>query len=282
MADQKMRSSPELLALRPELWSSVFYSTLLAAHPFNSVVARTYEGDIKALGNQVNITQFPEFDEAEDILEGQKVDAEAITASNIPLVINHQVVKDYIVTDKALIQTIDSQNALRDLAINSIMKKMQRIIIDDTIPSGATPDHTLAYDTGTTLALVDILNAKELLDNANVPDDGSRCMILDSPQWNDIFNITGLTSRDFVGDGAQPLVSAALPARVLGFNPKMTTEANAVSFFFHPSYLQLAVQRGMDTRVFDEGVVGSRAQRVNSTVLFGDVQASDVRVVTVS
>jgi len=281
MADQVMRGSVELDALKPELWSAAFFPTLLETLPFNGVVARDYEGDIRALGDTVNITEFPQFDEAEEIQEDQKVDADSITASNQQLVINKQVVKDYIVTDRAKVQTIEHANALRDLAFHSIFKKMQSILIAATVPSAAAPDHQIPYDAGSTLALADMLEAKELLDTQNVPDDGSRQMILDSPQWNDIFNITGFTSRDFIPTGS-PLSTGALPAQVLGFNPKFTTEASAVAYFFHPMYMNMAVQKMLDVKEFDQGVEGKRSVRINSTILFGVKQTSDIRVVTIS
>ena len=280
MADQVMTAAVELDALRPEVWSATFYPTLLEALPFNDSIARTYEGEIKALGNIVNISGFPQFGEADDIQEGQPVEAESVTATSSQLTINKMLAKDFIVTDLAQIQTIDASNALRDLAFFSIMKRMQSILIGLIVPSASAPDHAIAYDSGTTLALADILEAKELLDNADVPDDGMRNMILGAAQWNDIFNITGLTSRDFVSTGG--LESGSLPSRVLGFMPKMTTEAGNVSYLFHPIFLQMAVQQALQVKVFDMGGQGLRQARVNSTLLFGAIQVSNLRVVTLT
>lgn len=278
--DQVMTAGTELDALRPEVWSALFYPTLLEALPFNSSVARTYEGEIRALGNIVNASSFPQFGEAEDIQEGQKSDAEAVTASGTQLTVNHMLVKDFIVTDLAQIQTIDASNALRDLAYHSILKKMQSILIGLVVPSASAPDHSIAYDSGTTLALADILEVKELLDNADVPDLGQRDMILGAAQWNDIFNITGLTSRDFV-DG-KALETGSLPARVLGFNPKMTTEAGNVAYFFDPIFMQMAVQRELSVKAYDMGGQGYRSVRVNCTLLFGAAQFSSLRVATLA
>jgi hypothetical protein len=258
MADQVMTGDVELSALRPELWSAAFYPTLKESLPWNDVVARDYEGDIQALGDIVNITTFPQFDAALDIAEDEKVDASAITAANSQLVVNHQLVKDFIVTDRAKVQTIEHANAVRDLAFFSIMKGMQSQLIADTVPSAASPDHTISYASGTTLALADILAAKELLDEQNVEDDGTRCMILGSEQWNDLFNITGFTSRDFTPIGS-PLAEGGFSAKVLGFSPKLTTEAGATSYFFHPLYMELAVQRSLSVKVFDQGVEGKRS-----------------------
>lgn len=278
--DQIMTKATEFDALTPEVWSAAWYPTLLEALPFNDLVARDYEGDIRQLGDKVNISSFPQFAQAEVILENQKVDADGITASASSLTVDSMIVKDFIVTNLAQIQSLDASAALRDLAFFSIMKKMQSIIINKIVPSASSPDHTISYTSATTLALADMIAAKKLLDLQNVPDDGSRAFVTGANQWNDIFNITGLTSRDFV-DGS-PLSSGSLPGRILGFNPKMTTEVGTNTHFFHPIFMQVAVQKGLGVQVFDQGVSGHRSVRVNSTLLMGAAQLSGLRVVTVS
>lgn len=278
--DQLMQAGVELEVLRPEVWSANFYPTLKESLPFNDSVATSYQGEISGLGDRVNISSFPQFGLAEAVQEGQRTDAEGVTASGAQLVIDQMLVKDFAITDLAQIQTIDASNALRDLAFFSILRAMQQYLISLVVPSSSAPDHSIGYTSGTTLALADILAIKELLDAANVPDDGTRNMINGAAQWNDIFNITGLTSRDFVSSGG--LESGSLPARVLGFNPKMTTEAGNVSYFFHPIFLQMAVQKALGVKVYDMGGQGIRAVRVNCTLLFGAKQVSSLRVATLS
>jgi hypothetical protein len=280
MADQIMKTSAELDGITPELWSAAFYPTLLERLPFNGSVARDYEGEIAALGDIVNINDFPQFDVAQDILEDERADADSVTANKQQLVINKQVVKDYILTKKAMKQSLDAQNQLRDLAMHSIMKRMQQIIIAEILPSASAPDHSIAYGSGTTLALADILAAKELLDTQDVEEQG-RVMIVGAAQQNDLFNITGFTSRDFIPAGS-PLTSGAITTPLAGFEFKWTTEAGNVSTFFHPLFLQMAVQQSPDVKVYDLGVDGKRATRVNMDVLFGVKQCSNLRVVTVS
>lgn len=280
MADQVHTAGTEFAGITPELWSANFYPTLLEMLPFNGSVARQYEGEIQSLGDTVNINDFPQFDLAMELAEDERADADSVTANKQQLVINKRVVKDYIITKKAMQQSLDAQNALRDLATHSIMKKMQQIIIAETTPSASAPDHQIAYDSGTTLALADILEAKELLDTQNVEDMG-RSMIVGAAQQNDLFNITGFTSRDFIPAGS-PLTAGAITTPILGFDFKWTTEAGNTSYFFHPLYLTMAVQQSPDVRVYDLGVEGKRAERVNMDVLFGVKQLSDLRVVTVS
>lgn len=276
MADEVMRGSNELLALRPEIWSASFYDTLLETLPMNEVIARDFEGEIQALGDTVNISSFPQFDEAEEILEDEKTDADAVTAVKTPLVIDKQVVKDYIITSRAQVQTIEASDALRNLAFHAIMKKMQRILFDATLPVAG---NQLSYTAATTLDLPDILAGKERLDVGNVPQ-ANRCLVTDAPQWNDLFNVTGFTSSDFIS--SRPNESGLPPVQIFGFTPKMTTEANAITYMFHPQYQEMAVQRSLQVEVFNRGGEGNRSFRVNSTILFGTVQMDGNRVVTIS
>lgn len=278
--DQVLRASTELDAIVPELWSAKFYPTLKERLPFISSVATDYEGEIQALGDTVNVPNIPQFDVAQDISEDEAVDADAVTVSKTALVVNKQVAKDFIITKKGLIQSIDAQNGLRDLALHSILKRMQQIIIAEIVPSASAPDHTISFTSGTTLALADILAAKKLLD-AQEAEDMNRQMITGSSQINDLFNITGFVSRDFIPAGS-PLTSGQIVTPVLGFLPKWSSLVGAQVYFFHPIFLQMAVQQRPEVEVVSLGSQGKRAQRVNMDVLFGVKQISNIRVVQTS
>ena len=278
--DQVMTAATEMDALIPEIWSSAFYPTLKEKLPFISSVAEDYDGEISALGDTVNIMGLPQFDVAEEITENQAVSADAITVSKTQLVINKQIAKDYIITKKALKQSMDAQLALRDLALHSILKKMQLVIIEASVPSASSPDHAIAYDSGTTLALADVLEAKELLDTADVEELG-RQMILGAAQSNDLFNVTGFVSKDFI-PGSSPLTDGAITLPVLGFNVRSTTAAGNVAYLFHPLYLQMAVQQAPEVEVMSLGGEGKRATRVNMDVLMGVKLLSSIRIVTIS
>lgn len=282
MADQVMRASVETSAIVPEIWSARFYDVLLASLPFNDLIDNTYEGDIRDLGDTVNISSVPEFSNATTLAEDAKNDADAVTITSQALVINKRVVKDFIITRLAQLQSLPHMDKLRELAIYSIMKKMQSLIIADIVPNASTPDHSIAYDTGTTLALADILEAKELLDAQDVPMD-DRSAVLGAAQTNDIFNITGFSSSDFLlaANAGAPLSSGLVPPLV-GFKVRMTTEVGNTSYWFHKSFMTLAVQEGMSVDVFDLGVEGKRAARVNADLLFGLKQLDGLRVVTIS
>lgn len=281
MADLYHRTSTELSVLVPEVCSRRYYDVLLAQLPFNSIISRDYEGDIQSVGDRVKISTFPEFAAATVLVnEEDKVDADAVTVTQQELVINKRVAKDFILTNKAMLQSLPAMEKLQEMAIYAINKKIQSEIVALIVPNAAAPDHSIAYDLGTTLALADMLEAKELLDAQDVPMS-DRHMVVGSAQLNDIFNITGFTSSDFLVSGA-PLQTGQLPPALLGFQPHFTTEVGNTSYFFHSSFMTIAAQQGLNIQQYDKGVEGIRAIRVNCDTLLGIKQLDGLRVVSIS
>ena len=279
MSDEIITTT-ETTAIVPEVWSARFYEVLLLTLPYLGSVDRNYEGEVASLGDIVNISSIPEFDTASDLGEGVAGQAEAVTISGQQLTINKRPYKDFIITKKSLTQSLPFMDKVRDKAIFSIQKKMQADIITTISPSTAGPDHVIAYDGGSTLALADILEAKELLDTANVPM-GDRFSVHGAAQWNDIFNITGFTSRDFIPAGS-PLTSGDIPSQLAGFSPKFTTAVSSTSYFHHPTFMTMAIQQSMNIEVFNLGSDGVRGSRVNSDVLWGLKQLDSSRSVSIS
>ena len=280
MADQIMTAGTELGAIVPEIWSAKTYEVLKNRLLFNASIDHSYEGEIQDLGDTVRIHSIPEFSEANELAEGAKSDADSVTVTEQSLIINKRVVKDFILTKRAMIQSIDKMDKLRDHAAFAIMKKMDSTIISTISPSTSAPDHDISFDSGTTLALADILEAKELLDDANVAVEG-RLMRTGSAQFNDVFNITGYTSKDFIPAGS-PLSSGMVDFPLAGFSFDWSNQLGNVAYCFHPSFMTLAVQDQMAVEVFNLGNEGKRALRVNTDLLYGLKQLDSSRVVKIS
>lgn len=280
MADQIMTAGAELSAIVPEIWSRRFYDVLLNELPFASLISRDYEGEIQALGNIVNIATIPEFSDATDLAEDAEGDADAVTIATQQLVINKRIYKDFIITNTARLQSLPFVDALQEMAVYAVNKRIDAIIASSILPSASNPDHTIAYDSGTTLQLADILEAKELLDAANVPLS-DRHAVMGPAQANDIFNITGFTSSDFVLAGS-PLTTGELTQKLVGFSPHMSNAVGNTSYWFHRSFFAMAVQQGLNIREYDLGGTGLRATRVNVDVLAGFKQLDGKRVVSIS
>ncbi len=267
-------------AIVPEIWSSRFYSVLRAELPFLSSVDQSYAGEIRSLGQILNISTISDFDQADELAEGAAGDTEVPTYSKQQLTVNKRVYKDFMVTDEVELQSLPHMDVLREKAVYAIQKKIQQIIIDNISPSTSAPDHVLAYASGTTLALSDILGAKELLDAQNV-DSANRVGVLGSAQINDVFNITGFVSRDFIPSGS-PLSSGMIETPLCGFQIKLTTVVGNTSYWFHPSFFALAIQKQIGVKAFDMGVEGGREFRVNTDCLLGQKQLSNIRVVSIA
>lgn len=279
MADALMTSASELSVLVPQVWSSKYYDVLLAELPFAAVISKDYEGEIQALGDTVKISTVPQFDEAIELAEDARADASAVTVTQQSLVINKRVAKDFIITNKAMLQSLPVMDKLRDLAIYSINKKIQALIISLTIPNAAAPDHAIAFASGTTLALVDMLSGKELLDAQDVPM-ADRHQVMGSAQLNDLFNVAGFVSNDFVLT-AGAMESGQLPASLLGFMLHFSSPIGNVVYQFHSSYFTMAAQKGISVTQYDLGVDGKRAVRVNVDTLIGLKQLDGLRVVSI-
>ncbi len=196
------------------------------------------------------------------------------------MVINYRVAKDFILTNKAMLQSLPAMEKLQELVVYAINKKIQSLIISLIVPNASAPDHSIAYDSGTTLALADLLEAKELLDAQDVPMS-NRHLVVGAAQLNDIFNITGFTSSDFITSGA-PLQTGQLPPALLGFMPHFTSLVGNTAYLFHTSFMTIAAQQGMSIQQYDLGVEGKRAMRVNADTLLGIKQLDGLRVVTLS
>jgi hypothetical protein len=280
MANDIMTQASELVVLSPEIWSQRFQDVNRAMLPFLDSVSRDHEQEISDIGDIVNIFQVPDFSQANTLSEGASGQAEGISVTQAQLTINQRPYKDFIVSKKAQLQSIPFMDKLRDAAVYSINKKIQQIIIDAISPSAAAPDHQISFDSSTTLALADILEAKELLMEANCPQEGL-IMVLGSEQFSDLYNISGYTSKDFIPQGS-PLSSGEFAAPLSGFMPRFTTVAGDTSYFFHPSFMTAAIQQNLNIEVASMGGEGVRAQRVNVDALMGVLQLDNQRVVAVS
>ena len=66
----------------------------------------SYEGNISQLGDTVNINSFPEFGAAAELAEDGTQDAAAVTATQVSLIANKQIVQDFVITRKAILQSL--------------------------------------------------------------------------------------------------------------------------------------------------------------------------------
>jgi hypothetical protein len=88
-------------------------------------------------------------------------------------------------------------------------------------------------------------------------------------------------SRDFIPAGS-PITSGSITTPVCGFTIRMTNVVSTTSYWFHPSFLTMAIQDQLSISIYDLGVEGTRGTRVNVDVLWGLKQLDNKRVVSIS
>lgn len=138
--------------------------------------------------------------------------------------------------------------------------------------------------TGTRKALLiaDIISARILLDEANVPDDGKRILLLPSNMYNDLFTVQDLLRDDIVDRKTLP---SGVQTKILGFNimkrnftlnynaagsarkaigSVVASDDNSAGIAWHPEYVAKALG---NTKVFAEE---------NSPIYFGDIVSAQV------
>lgn len=277
MADAISSASGSLASLVQTTWSPDFSQNLNDNIAFNSIVSYDAEG-MFSMGGTVKLPTLADV-EAVNLSEGGKADAQVASASSTSLTINRRAVADFIVTDQSLLQSVSYMTQLQEIATKALARAIQDYIISIIAPSTSSPDHTIAYDSGTTLADADILECLDLARAANWPDSDLH-MVMGSAQYNDALNISKLYDQTL--GGVASTSQGKLTGNVYGFAPHWTTAVGTNTYMFHSSFMQVAVQQGVNIKVDSLSATGQRAYRVSADVLYGATQQFNTRVISLS
>lgn len=113
--------------------------------------------------------------------------------------------------------------------------------------SSAAPDHIIAFDSGSTLTKADILSARELLNEANVPMS-DRTLLAAPSQESALMAISEFTRVDESG-GSQALRNGMI-GRLFGFDVVVSSQApdSDGPLFYHRSTSAFARQQAVRVR----------------------------------
>ena len=278
MADQLTSSGGTQSAITPEIWSTNFQDNLRNADVLSPIIRHDYEGEIQGPGDTVHIPSVPDVT-ATDLNEGAAGEATSSTASVTDLVINTMTHVDFKITTQAQLQSIEFIDELEKRAMSAIQLKMQANMFSAISPSTSSPDHVISYDGASTLADSDLLEVLDLETTANWPVDG-KWLVTGGAQYNDLLNIAKFYDKD-TNAGDSPSVTGQVIAPVYGHRVRWTGAAGTTTYMFHDSFMQVAVQRGLNMSLHDIGVNGERGFRLNIDVLYGIKQLHNDRVVTI-
>ena len=131
-----------------------------------------------------------------------------------------------------------AERMIRELALNID----EDIYAQAELTSAAAPDHRVAYDNAATLGSADILVARQLLHEQNVPFN--ECVIVVSPKSEtDLLAISDFVHVDRYGADAQGLRNGEL-GKLYGAPVIMTNvAADLKTLIYHPSHVALSIQK---------------------------------------
>lgn len=278
MADQVLTASGSNSAIVPEVWSALFQNTLNDSIVFPSIVRRDYEGEIVGRGDTVRIPSIADVT-ATDLGDGARNDAVTITATTTSLVVDSIAAVDFKISTLAELQSVPHMERLRVLAENAIMRKLQDDIIAAVSPSTSAPDHVISYDSGTTLADADILEALDLEGTANWSQSTDRYLVTGALQYNDLMGISKFYDQTLGGNVS--VSAGATTGKIYGHTPAQSTACGTTTYLFDGSFMQMAIQRGLNITLTDLAVLGERGYRLNVDLIYGIKQVHNTRVITI-
>jgi hypothetical protein len=278
MADQVLTASGSNSAIVPEVWSALFQNTLNDSIVFPSIVRRDYEGEIAGRGDTVRIPSIADVT-ATDLGDGARNDAVTITATTTSLVVDSIAAVDFKISTLAELQSVPHMERLRVLAEQAIMRKLQDDIVAAVAPSTSAPDHTISYTTGSTLADADILAALDLEGTANWSQSTDRYLVTGALQYNDLMGIAKFYDQTLGGNVS--VAAGAATGKIYGHTPMQSTACGTTTYLFDGSFMQMAIQRGLNITLTDLAVLGERGYRLNVDLIYGIKQVHSTRVITI-
>lgn len=204
----------------------------------------------------------------------RKVGAKALTAQKLDptpdqLYLNkHDAVYTEIEDIAQLQSSVDVQALYAQRIASAIMKKMDFELYTELAQvSTSSPDHAIAFASGSTLTKADFTNAKKLLRNAEVEiDDGQLWLACNPDQEKALLDLADFVDADKWVSGSEAAKLQGVIGRAYGFQIIVSTQyANPV--FFHSSACAFAMQQGL--KVMQEPLAQKLAVGLSMAQLYG-------------
>lgn len=269
----------ELTAIIPELWAPKFYQNLKKNLPMANFFNREYVGEIKNVGDTVNINTFAN-PTAETITDDkQEFNTEALSVSQTQLTVTRRFSAAYEISDLGKLQSQDFENEIINNMSYAVAKAIETYVESLIDSSASSPDHQIATDTASTFVLADVREMGELLSTQGVPMS-ERALFLDSSCYWQLLADSSVSSRDYTPGG--PVVSGYLGFPVMGFD---VMEANNIStqyksYAAHKSALAFVMQQGVRIQISNQHSSRKYGYIISADVVADGVQLDDARSVT--
>jgi len=150
----------------------------------------------------------------------------------------YTVLEDYANIESAISQ----EGAILQSSTEALLEALEAAIYTSLAATiAAAPDHRVKFKTQDTISLADILNARKLLNKANVPLM-DRWMAINPDQEEQVLALTNFTHAEKYGGGNMPLVNGEV-GRIYGFRVVVTNNVTAsTALCYHRSHVAYARQ----------------------------------------
>ena len=273
-----MMTKAELSPIIKEIWAANFYKDLEAKLGISAFINRDYEGEITGWGDTVHISYITDDSDADVLIsDNQPYNDGHTSVDNLDLKIQKKAVKAMRITDWArYVSNPAYQDEVRHKLEYKVLKAIEEKILAAINPAGGMSQGSVA-----TLDITHFTQARKAMINKNVPDDGQWIAILGTDYMEDLLNTDEIISKDYFStETASPMISGKVTRKIYGFSVYETTLISATNaFFWHPSFMTLAIQKGADYKEMDlEAVIKIPAKRVRVETLFDLKQMDGNRV----
>jgi len=142
---------------------------------------------------------------------------------------------------------INERQAVAQSAAAALGRKTDELLYT-AMDAGA--NSTQIHDTGSALALADILSLFETFGTANIPEDGGRYLAMHPKGYADLFTITEFASSDFVGEQNLPFAGGMTMKEFMGFKVFSTSAITAgKNMAYHTSAVGLGINADVSTEI---------------------------------
>ena len=227
----------------PEVFSKKLQAKFYAQTMLSEVTTNEYEGEISGLGNKVNIRTVPAVSVAD---YSGSISYSDVTSSTIELDINKAKSYAFKVDDILREQAdIDFMNeAANDAAQNMKIAIEQDVFANVAAGSSLTDINGTPANVTSANVLGHILDAGQLLDENNIPEDG-RFMII-NPAVATVLKQSELRQAYLTGDNVSPLRNGFIGTvdrfNMYVSNNLSTTSGVTSGLFGHPKAIAYASQ----------------------------------------
>lgn len=254
-------------------WAPVFMKELRESLLLGALVNKEYQGEIKAQGDTVKISQM-NAPTGQLLTVGSNADSfasEQMSWEQVSIQANKRAVASFDVVDLAQLQSqLDSPNGqseMRASLLFAVQKQINDYLWSLVNPSTSAPDHLITGNAS--LDATDLLDYRELAAVAKWSMEKGWYGLLSPAYYSDLLAAQTLTSRDYV-EGETPVIGGQLVNKRFGFSLlEDNSRTSAKGLFFHPDFMHMVMQKEVQFKISDKHPLGQFGYKISADVIFG-------------